>query len=1014
MSTPFPLEEEAQKDTTGQPVWNPWDKPAAPHWYSGMGFTEDTAYLGPAYRALASVGSATAKGELVLGGALHQGTDVDPESKIAGAGRLTPEDQARAHRQTAAMNEASTAVQADARERIKSLRPDPAETGLAVQVLHGLGEGLSTIAMSGPAGVPGAFAALSTTQGYSAFQDLREQGVAPKTAGEVAAVRGLLAGVGGVTPMAFGATLLPKLATSMASNVGFGMVGRGVDSHILRSGGYEEMADQEQVLDRTQLFVDLALGAGFGGWAHIHGSLIEAAKLSQAMQSDSALRDAALVANLALKDRRSGPGVPIDPRSAGVHAGALEKAVQDLQAGEHVNVAPTGVADSAVLSRGGEPNPKAADLLVQHLEDSGLLEEHGKLEALEAVLERKLSGEPAEAPHADTSFPPIEAGESLGPYVAGAHVADMDSIRANLGDRYAIEPGLQKVPVAELYKNREPNQDWMGGPEDPYRVQWNARVSELVAEINASGRMDPLIVVRDAQGYRVLEGAHRIDVTRQLAGATHVPALVVRHIEHPTHATTRLHPGPGEVHHEVDADNPREHSVISPNGHTIAYQRGDQLQISDTRTAEGAQGKGEGMARMYKLLEVAKERGLTLTSDTKVSGAAQKQYARLEREGYEVVRNPAEADPEGNDNLIATAGRPIFEVKPKTPLPQRLVMDTDLREGLTALKAETGWAQEGGRVLMDETGTVTGRTSWIPREQWWADRPGNLNEQEVHAAVDKALAGKPLGSRQRDIVKFMTEVHDERVQRAGLRVELEQAVPDLANQPAAAVDLTVLSSRAAEVDREGTLAIIDSWADDTPETLTRIQNEFEAIIGRGHEGKEKFRLEAAQPRGGEPAPATKEPGGARATDLFGEDRTREQQLHDELRRRDLARSPGRDVSLETGRPDDLFSQSRQQVDLTDGPSAFAVDVALKGAAGAPKPTESATTAQAEEPGAAAAGRIADQAIAERPGLAITREDGSEVPAAYAKDAVDTELAQTEKAAPSLFQAMADCVLRNGQ
>lgn len=1012
MSTPFPLEEEAQKDTTGQPVWNPWDKPAAPHWYSGMGFTEDTAYLGPAYRALASVGSATAKGELVLGGALHQGTDVDPESKIAGAGRLTPEDQARAHRQTAAMNEASSAVQADARERIKSLRPDPAETGLAVQVLHGLGEGLSTIAMSGPAGVPGAFAALSTTQGYSAFQDLREQGVAPKTAGEVAAVRGLLAGVGGVTPMTFGATLLPKLATSMASNVGFGMVGRGVDSHILRSGGYEEMADQEQVLDRTQLFVDLALGAGFGGWAHIHGSLIEAGNLSQAMQSDSALRDAALVANLALKDRRSGPGVPIDPRSAGVHAGALEKAVQDLQAGEHVNVAPTGVADSAVLSRGGEPNPKAADLLVQHLEDSGLLEEHGKLEALEAVLERKLSGEPI------TGFTTAK-GSTYEITAAGTTVRNKSVHPEHPGDEGLKPESHQTYYVTAQDAETLAEIQTQGGARRSLIDDGKGNLAVRYDEGSSSGKIERRTVVRGrtspAVGLTPVETWNNgrdvhfgNPITELRRGAAEVPA------EHPTNAVTQLRPGPGEVLHEVDAENARMHSVISENGHTIAYQRGDQLQISDTRTAEDAQGKGEGMARMYKLLEVAKERGLTLTSDTKVSGAAQKQYARLEREGYEVVRNPAEADPEGNDNLIATAGRPIFEVKPKTPLPQRLVMDTDLREGLTALKAETGWAQEGGRVLMDETGTVTGRTSWIPREQWWADRPGNLNEQEVHAAVDKALAGKPLGSRQRDIVKFMTEVHDERVQRAGLRVELEQAVPDLANQPAAAVDLTVLSSRAAEVDREGTLAIIDSWADDTPETLTRIQNEFEAIIGRGHEGKEKFRLEAAQPRGGEPAPVAKEPGGARANDLFGEDRTREQQLHDELRRRDLARSPGRDVSLETGRPDDLFSQSRQQVDLTDGPSAFAVDVALKGAAGAPKPTEGATTAQAEEPGAAAAGRIADQAIAERPGLAITREDGSEVPAAYAKDAVDTELAQTEKAAPSLFQAMADCVLRNGQ
>lgn len=85
--------------------------------------------------------------------------------------------------------------------------------------------------------------------------------------------------------------------------------------------------------------------------------------------------------------------------------------------------------------------------------------------------------------------------------------------------------------------------------------------------------------------------------------------------------------------------------------------------VSGVEEPTGAQGKGEGAARLVRMADEAADRGLTLASDTKVSAAAAKVYDRLEKQGYPITRNPAEPDGEGN--LVATAGRPVFEVGPK-------------------------------------------------------------------------------------------------------------------------------------------------------------------------------------------------------------------------------------------------------------------------------------------------------------------------------------------------------------
>lgn len=413
--TPFEQEEAGQEDT-GQPGWDPWHGPTKPAWYAGLGGGDDPNSLGPLDTVIKGVDSGIAKGQLLFGGmagAIAMG-DASGGEELA----PTPKDQEAADR-------LSQQIQDDAKMRIKNLAPDPTTSGIAVQTLHGLSEGLATAVAGAAVGGPaGAFALLGSTQGYSGYQDLLDKGVDKGTAAGLGTLRGLIAGAGAVTPMAFGQALIPRLLTGAASNVTFGVVDRELDSTILKKAGYGAMADQEEAFDRTQMFVDLALGAGFG----LHAHIAHAPEMQQQLNSDSGNRDAALTANLALANRRSGPGVPVTPMDAAAHDAALQKAVQDLQNGVHVNVGDTGVETSTVLPRGGEPNPEVAALFEQVLRESGMLEEQDKLEQMQAILGRKLAGEPE----------PEEPVSRAGEIARAGNLSPQDSL---IEDRFANQVG---------------------------------------------------------------------------------------------------------------------------------------------------------------------------------------------------------------------------------------------------------------------------------------------------------------------------------------------------------------------------------------------------------------------------------------------------------------------------------------------------------------------------------------------------------------------------------------------
>ncbi|ONK52289.1 hypothetical protein EIA22_09615 [Escherichia coli] len=264
-----------------------------------------------------------------------------------------------------------------AEQQVKRLTPDAATTGTAGQVLYGLfdmgGQAVVGTTLGGPVG--GA-AAVTSLQGFSEFERLTAQGVDFRTAQEAGLVQGITAGAGTLIPMSLGlraggalaegvaaqlartgessvrraaATAVratPDIAYAAGTNIAFGMAQRGLTAKTLRDGGYSEMANQYDVLDRQAIAIDAVLGVAFGGVGRFINSRGESTNAPNFSPVDI---DAALAANAAHHAEIDiAPGVPINVLSRNSHIQALRKAMSDVSHGRSVDVA--SIVESASFS----------------------------------------------------------------------------------------------------------------------------------------------------------------------------------------------------------------------------------------------------------------------------------------------------------------------------------------------------------------------------------------------------------------------------------------------------------------------------------------------------------------------------------------------------------------------------------------------------------------------------------------------------------------------------------------
>ncbi|HAI5663014.1 TPA: hypothetical protein ACRVHQ_004762 [Escherichia coli] len=264
-----------------------------------------------------------------------------------------------------------------AEQQVKRLTPDAATTGTAGQVLYGLfdmgGQAVVGTTLGGPVG--GA-AAVTSLQGFSEFERLTAQGVDFRAAQEAGLVQGITAGAGTLIPMSLGlraggalaegvaaqlartgessvrraaATAVratPDIAYAAGTNIAFGMAQRGLTAKTLRDGGYSEMANQYDVLDRQAIAIDAVLGVAFGGVGRFINSRGESTSAPNFSPVDI---DAALAANAAHHAEIDiSPGVPINVLSRNSHIQALRKAMSDVSQGRPVDVA--SIVESASFS----------------------------------------------------------------------------------------------------------------------------------------------------------------------------------------------------------------------------------------------------------------------------------------------------------------------------------------------------------------------------------------------------------------------------------------------------------------------------------------------------------------------------------------------------------------------------------------------------------------------------------------------------------------------------------------
>lgn len=235
----------------------------------------------------------------------------------------------------------------------KEYKPDPQTAGVAEQVLFGAARGMSKVALGAMIGGAPGIVAAGAEEMVTVSDDLRLQGVDMQTRTQAGLVQG-----GGLAMAA-----LPLLGSTLAQTAGLYVLGgpggfmaqQALTREILRSGGYDQLAEQYDPLDPVGLAVSAVVPAVFAG-VGIRGQRIEARRAADAALVAGPLpsepvpvaaaarqvfapevQDAARVVFGAEQRAASNPGADT-LRTADAHEAALTRAEEQMAAGERVSV----------------------------------------------------------------------------------------------------------------------------------------------------------------------------------------------------------------------------------------------------------------------------------------------------------------------------------------------------------------------------------------------------------------------------------------------------------------------------------------------------------------------------------------------------------------------------------------------------------------------------------------------------------------------------------------------------
>ncbi len=218
---------------------------------------------------------------------------------------------------------------------VEHMKPDPVTTGMAGKIVHGFFDIGSSALLLTPEGA-------AVLEGNARRQELRAQGVDDTTAAGAGAVTAAATYVGVKAPLTLGQAAGTQGVRAIATNAGYGggvSVASGVGERlasreILSAAGYKDQAALIEPFDKQAMAAELILGALFSGGA----SAIEYRSSVRAQHAIDAARATQTAKHVALD---TAPGHPADTLSMAAHERAMTKALDQVMAGERVNIGDT-------------------------------------------------------------------------------------------------------------------------------------------------------------------------------------------------------------------------------------------------------------------------------------------------------------------------------------------------------------------------------------------------------------------------------------------------------------------------------------------------------------------------------------------------------------------------------------------------------------------------------------------------------------------------------------------------
>jgi hypothetical protein len=231
----------------------------------------------------------------------------------------------------------------------------------------------------------------------------------------------------------------------------------------------------------------------------------------------------------------------------------------------------------------------------------------------------------------------------------------------------------------------------------------------------------------------------------------------------------------------------------------------------------------------------------------------------------------------------------------KLPEPKAPALD------LGPIRGEIGWAEVGGRIIREQApiedvamgslgaqGEVVGRTKWIPRSDFWPNRPDkSLSERGAHAALDKLASGERLTPKEQRFITYARETLHGRESEA-MTAELEARAEREAIQREGVTDADLAHAGFGELNADQQLVVqrhLDyvAFHDEQRAEIERALESDREAASRGPQGVQPARTEAGARRAakGQPAPAQ-----ARGQEQVAEPGLLARYTSDELRQRE--------------------------------------------------------------------------------------------------------------------------------